>query len=133
MAQHVQSGSGRSLILRHLNDVNDGSAQDFDTDVEKATCNPQPPPFCVAEGKEKSDLVEFDGPDDVGNPKNWSRRKRWAITVAMGLMTFVVTFASSIFSVAIDAVSLEYHVSPVVATLGVSLFLLVSGWGTSSD
>ena len=140
MPRYVQSadgltGSGLSLGLRHSNDVNhssretlreDGSAHDLDTDVEKGTRPPPRQPSPAADKKEKSDLVEFDGPDDVGNPKNWSRRKRWAVTVAMGLMTFVVTFASSIFSVAIDVVALEYHVSPVVATLGVSLFLLVS-------
>jgi MFS transporter, DHA1 family, multidrug resistance protein len=35
-------------------------------------------------------LVEFDGPDDPANPRNWSKAKRWGITVSMGLMTFVV-------------------------------------------
>jgi hypothetical protein len=139
MAQYVLSahelkGSGPSLTLRHSNDVNISSRETLreegshvsETDVEKGTRAPQREPSPTGEKKERSDLVEFDGPEDVGNPKNWSRRKRWAVTVAMGLMTFVVTFASSIFSVAIDAVSEEYHVSPVVATLGVSLFLLVS-------
>ena len=44
----------------------------------------------------------------------------------MELMTFVVTFESSTFSVAIDMVAAEYHVSPVVATSGVSLVLVIS-------
>jgi hypothetical protein len=44
-------------------------------------------------------LVEFDGPDDPENPKNWSKAKRWGITLAMGLMTFVVTFSSRYISV----------------------------------
>jgi hypothetical protein len=43
------------------------------------------------------DLVEFDGPDDPENPKNWSKARKWKITAAMGGMTFVVTFASSVF------------------------------------
>ncbi|KIX93942.1 uncharacterized protein Z520_10279 [Fonsecaea multimorphosa CBS 102226] len=72
----------------------------------------------------RNDLVDFDGPDDPENPKNWSNAKRWGITVSMGLMTFVVTFASSIYSVAIRPVAEEYHIGEVPSTLGVSLFLL---------
>ena len=72
-----------------------------------------------------NDVVAFDSPDDPENPKNFTKRKKWAITISMGWMTFVVTFASSIFSTGIDAVSKEYHIGRVVATLGVSLFLLV--------
>ncbi|KAJ9606073.1 hypothetical protein H2200_009034 [Cladophialophora chaetospira] len=69
-------------------------------------------------------LVEFDGPEDPDNPKNWSKGKRWAITIAMGWMTFVVTFASSIYAVTIEPVAKEYHIGTVASTLGVSLFLL---------
>lgn len=138
MVRKEESAVTRSTLStkpNHSNDVNhssrdtlseDGSMHDLDTDVEKATPALPREPSCTRETNEASDLVEFDGPEDRGNPKNWSRRKRWAVTVAMGLMTFVITFASSIFSAVIDAVSVDYHVSPVVATLGVSLFLLVS-------
>lgn len=72
----------------------------------------------------RPDLVEFDGPDDPDNPKNWSKRRRWAITVSGALLTFTVTFSSSIFSVAINPVAEEYHIGTVTSTLGVSLFLL---------
>jgi MFS family permease len=72
----------------------------------------------------QQDLVEFDGPDDPDNPKNWSKKKKWAITASMGGMTFVVTFASSIYSVAIEPVAHEYHISEVTSILGVSLFLV---------
>lgn len=74
---------------------------------------------------EKSMLVEFDGPNDPGNPKNWSTKRRWIITVAMGSLVFTVTFASSIFSVNIGVVREKFDVSIVTATLGVALFVLV--------
>ena len=70
-----------------------------------------------------SSLVEFDGPDDPGNPKNWSRKRRWIITISGALLTFTVTFSSSIFSVAIDPVAKEFDIGIVTSTLGVSLFL----------
>ena len=97
-------------------------------DVEKQVQDQIPPQETAAPGEEvpkDPSLVEFDGPDDPDNPKNWTARRRAAITVSMGLMTFVVTFSSSIFAVAIEPVSKEYNVGTVTATLGVAFFLLV--------
>ncbi|KAF1960831.1 citrinin biosynthesis transporter CtnC [Byssothecium circinans] len=74
--------------------------------------------------EEKNYLVEFDGPDDPDNPKNWKQKRRWAITVCMSSMVFTVTFASSIFSVNIGIVQDKFGVSMVEATLGVALFVL---------
>jgi hypothetical protein len=71
-------------------------------------------------------LVEFDGPNDPSNPKNWTSKRRWFITISMGLMVFTVTFASSIFSVNIGVIVEKFNVSLVTATLGVALFVLVS-------
>ena len=73
--------------------------------------------------KPRPDLVEFDGPNDPGNPKNWSKKRRWITTISGSLLTFTVTFSSSIFSVAINPVAEQYHISRVTSTLGVSLFL----------
>lgn len=73
---------------------------------------------------EKSYLVEFDGPNDPGNPKNWTTKRRWAITVCMGLTVFTVTFASSIFSVNLRVVQEKFDTTLVTATLGVALFVL---------
>ncbi|KAL5414006.1 hypothetical protein PMIN04_009217 [Paraphaeosphaeria minitans] len=70
-------------------------------------------------------LVEFNGPDDPDNPKNWTTRRRWGITVVVGMLVFTVTFASSIFSVNIGVVEEKFQVTQVVATLGVALFVLV--------
>jgi len=86
-------------------------------DVEKG---PEQEP----EQNAKSFLVEFEGTDDPGNPKNWTPKRRWSITVSMGLMVFTVTFASSIFSVNIGVVQEKFNVELVTATLGVALFVL---------
>ena|SRR5438552_3238710 len=73
--------------------------------------------------KELTYIVEFEGPDDPLNPLNWSIRKRVSATVLLSLTTFVVTFASSVFSSALRVVAVEFHVSNEVATLGISLFV----------
>lgn len=115
-----RSTSSTEVPIRQGQAVSAGSM-----DVEKTATAPNEVDSNARGYQYPNDLVDFDGPDDTDNPKNFSKRKKWAITVSMGWMTFVVTFASSIFSVAIDSVSKEYHISRVVATLGVSLFLLV--------
>ena len=98
-----------------------------DRDIEKRTQDQTPAQQTVAAIEEETDpsLVEFDGPDDPDNPKNWTARRRAVITVSMGLMTFVVTFSSSIFADAIEPVSKEYNIGTVTSTLGVTFFLLV--------
>lgn len=89
------------------------------------TTTPIPVAEPNAEPKDPN-LVEFEGPNDTGNPKNWGVWKRVWISVMMGWMTFVTTFSSSIYSVAIEPVAEEYNIGIVPSTLGVSLFLLVS-------
>lgn len=80
----------------------------------------------VGMGREMDpNLVAWDK-DDRENPMNWARGRKWSITLMMGLMTFVCTFASSVFSTAIVATSKEYEVSTEVMTLGVSLYVFVS-------
>jgi hypothetical protein len=71
-------------------------------------------------------LVEWDGPKDPEDPMNFSLSKKWTITMTTGLMTFVITFASSIFSTASVETARLFHVSTEVTTLGTSLFVAVN-------
>jgi len=82
------------------------------------------------ETKEKDpNLIEWDGPDDPENPMNWPTAKKWIVTVTLGLMTFCVTFASSVFSNATVPTAELFGVSTEVTTLGTSLFVLGFGAG----
>ena len=84
-----------------------------------------------AEGEKKKqesakdpNLIVWDGPNDPENPMNWPASKKWIVTIAFGVMTFCVTFASSVFSNATIPTSIEFGVSTEVTTLGTSLFVL---------
>ncbi|OKL63800.1 hypothetical protein UA08_00517 [Talaromyces atroroseus] len=70
------------------------------------------------------DIVEFDGPDDAGNPLNWSIKKKLSIALVLAFCTFTVGFNSSLFSSGVSQVSREFHVSHEVGTLGVSLYVM---------
>ena len=75
--------------------------------------------------KEEDNVIGWDGPDDPGNPQNWSRGKKLATTLFYASMTFCITFASSVFSTATQVTAAKFHVSTEVMTLGTGLFVMV--------
>lgn len=96
-----------------------------DTDLEKGGADAEIPQQSEEQEKAKDpNLIEWDGPNDPENPMNWPMSKKWRVTVAMGLMTFCVTFASSVFSNATIPTAELFGVSTEVTTLGTSLFVL---------
>ena len=46
-----------------------------------------PPPPLSNESNEDPNLVTWDGPNDIENPQNWSRRYKWIITIICSIMT----------------------------------------------
>jgi MFS family permease len=74
-------------------------------------------------------IVDFDGPDDPYNPMNWTHRKKVITTVLYGLTTMGSTWASSVYSPAINQVSSDFNVGTEVSTLGISLLLFGFGVG----
>ncbi|KAK9466562.1 major facilitator superfamily domain-containing protein [Lipomyces arxii] len=68
--------------------------------------------------------LEWDGPDDPENPKNWSYLKRWYTTFVVAWMCLVVTFGSSIYVSGALELAAEFHVGDVVGFLGLSLYLV---------
>jgi hypothetical protein len=94
------------------------SIDDANWDIEKEADAPKPKSHNSLPND--PNLVTFDGPDDPKNPQNFSKGKKWMITLLLSLMTLTITFSSSVFSTAILVVSKEYHVGTEVGTLGVS-------------
>ncbi|CAD6441815.1 a885c55f-be78-4de0-9c0c-bf4f920501b5 [Sclerotinia trifoliorum] len=64
------------------------------------------------------------GPGDIENPKNWSKARRWYITVVSVLLVVNATFASSSPSGCLTGIEREFHVSAEVSALVISVFLL---------
>ncbi|KAK4508658.1 hypothetical protein PRZ48_002397 [Zasmidium cellare] len=72
----------------------------------------------------ESYVVEFDGKDDPMHPFNWAARKKLRIAVTLSYCTLTASFASAIFSSAVEAAGRHFHISVEVATLGVSLYVV---------
>lgn len=115
-----------------LNEENFSSAADVEMQRERTNRSLNEKDDEKDEGEEEENdpnLVDWDGPDDPGNPMNFPAWKKWLITVVAGLMTFSVTFASSVFSTATTPTSQEFGVSTEVMILGTSLFVLGFAFG----
>ncbi|KAK5085406.1 GTPase-activating protein [Lithohypha guttulata] len=74
-------------------------------------------------------VVDWYGPDDQENPKNWSRPKRFWTTFLICLLTFSVYVGSSIYTAGLNDITRVFGVSRVAATLGLTLFVVAYGIG----
>ncbi|KAF2495965.1 benomyl/methotrexate resistance protein [Lophium mytilinum] len=72
-------------------------------------------------------LIDWYGPDDPENPRNWSHAKKYFVTFEICFLTFSVYIGSSIYTAGVMGVVEEFGVSQVAATLGLTLF--VAGYG----
>lgn len=72
-------------------------------------------------------VIDWHGPDDPDNPKNWSRNKKFFVTFEICFLTFSIYIGSAIFTAGITDVVRVFGVSEVAATLGLTLF--VAGYG----
>ncbi|MCJ1478148.1 hypothetical protein MMC13_006824 [Lambiella insularis] len=93
--------------------------QSMDKDEEKHGGTP-----FSREEKKDANLVTWNGPDDPENPMNWPLSKKVNATATYSFLTFVITFASSVFSTATEVTADEFDVSAEVMVLGTSLFVL---------
>lgn len=75
-------------------------------------------------------LVTWDSPDSQENPRNWSKRHRWAVTVLVSSYTFLSPLASSMIAPALPLLSREFHVtSSAEQSLMLSTFVLGYAFG----
>lgn len=74
-------------------------------------------------------LVDWYGPDDLFNPLNWSRWKKYMFVSQLMLLTTSVYMGSSIVSPGIPYIAQYFGVGRVVATLSLTLFVVAYGIG----
>lgn len=75
-------------------------------------------------------LVTWNGPNDVANPKNWTHRRKWLVTVVVSTYTFISAISTSIVAPALITLAPDLHIhSSFVASLTLSIFILAYGFG----
>jgi hypothetical protein len=81
------------------------------------------------EKEENSKIVTWDGENDPKRPMNMPELRKWLIVISTGLMTFCVSFASSVFSTTTFITAELFGVSSEVMILGLSLYVLGFAFG----
>ena len=73
--------------------------------------------------------VRFNGDSDPENPRSFSIFRKWMIVSIVSAGSTCVTCASSMYTMTYSQIRAEFHVSRLVATLGLSLFVVGLGLG----
>lgn len=86
----------------------------------------------------EKDIVTWNGSSDPRMPMNWCPARKWTIVITSSLMTFVVSFSSSVFSAAVFQIAEEFDVSAEIMLLGIALYVLGFAfgpiiWGPASE
>ncbi|KAF7312747.1 MFS polyamine transporter [Mycena indigotica] len=75
-------------------------------------------------------VVDWNGPDDPENPKNWSRSKKWAATAVVSAFTLISPVSSSMIAPASQQVAQDFGITnDVVVALVTSIFVLAYALG----
>ncbi|KAJ6622636.1 MFS polyamine transporter [Mycena sp. CBHHK59/15] len=75
-------------------------------------------------------IVDWDGPNDPLNPKNWSRNKKWAATLVVSAFTLISPVSSSMIAPASTRVADQFGIADdVTIALLTSIFVLAYAFG----
>lgn len=74
-------------------------------------------------------LVDWYKTDDAENPQNWSNGKRFLVSFIICLYTFVVYTGSAIYTSSEQGVIEKFGITPLDASLPLSLYVLAYGMG----
>ncbi|CZT48564.1 related to synaptic vesicle transporter SVOP and related transporters (major facilitator superfamily) [Rhynchosporium secalis] len=84
----------------------------------------------VMDQREEVFAVDWEGPNDPENPKNWPNLKRWRITLLNSLFMFVSPVSSSMVAPAFSEMKLDLSIhSDYEAQMILSIFVLASAVG----
>lgn len=96
------------------------------TDQESGKVSGQPENSTIFADNEKGVdhlLVDW-APNDPDNPRNWSTPKKLFVTFQICLLTTSVYIGSAIYTAGLQGVQDQFHISPVKALLGLTLFVI---------
>ncbi|OJJ04318.1 hypothetical protein ASPVEDRAFT_136148 [Aspergillus versicolor CBS 583.65] len=82
----------------------------------------------LSKSSEGSFTVTWDE-SDPANPRNFRLARRWLIVILVSMGSLCVTCASSIYTTTYAQITEEFHISRIVATLGLSFFIWGLGFG----
>ncbi|KAI0051540.1 MFS polyamine transporter [Auriscalpium vulgare] len=75
-------------------------------------------------------VVDWDGPDDPQNPRNWSSKKKWGATTIISCFTFISPVSSSMIAPAMTHVAQQFGIhNTAIEAMSTSVFVLAYAFG----
>ncbi|KZT25464.1 MFS polyamine transporter [Neolentinus lepideus HHB14362 ss-1] len=75
-------------------------------------------------------VVDWEGPDDPQNPRNWSYKRKWGATLIVSAFTFISPVSSSMVAPATSQIASRFGItSQVIEAMTVSIFVLAYAIG----
>lgn len=103
-----------------------------DTEIESvgSPTPPTPEGSDVASASKNDFEVDWDGPDDPNNPKNWSTPMRLAQIIPIGIFALNMTLAATMFAPGVEQLVQEFGVTTsIIATMSLTIYVLGFGAG----
>jgi hypothetical protein len=105
-----QADNNASSRSRSATGDGKNSSTTMEKDIEKGEdTRPTASTRQLEEEAASSNIVDFDGPDDMENPINWKTSKKWIEISLVSMITFLTPLASSMFAPAVPEVMREFN------------------------
>lgn len=105
-------------------------AEAYQDAIRQETIKTQPSRALVPERTaDNRILVTWYTTDDQANPQNWSQGKRALVILQIYMYTLAIYIAGAIYTPAIPTLIEKFNISPTVASLGLSMYVLAYGLG----
>ncbi|KAI9851356.1 MAG: hypothetical protein M1838_003912 [Thelocarpon superellum] len=120
----VEEGLGGEKALDE-NKTNGSETEKGQDEDESTKDEPKPSDH----GEDHAYQVGWDGDEDPQNPRSMHTARKWVVVFLVAMSSLCVTCTSSIYTFTYDQIDVEFGVSRIVATLGLSLFVVGLGVG----
>jgi multidrug resistance protein len=92
---------------------------------------PPTPASCDGTPPSKNEFeVDWDGPDDPANPKNWTTSMRLAQIIPIGIFSLNMTLSATMFAPGVQQLVQEFGITTsIVATMSLTIYVLGFGAG----
>ncbi|KLO07248.1 MFS polyamine transporter [Schizopora paradoxa] len=126
-ARHAPSStSSPPLGSKPLGDFVEGQDENTVVDTNSAQDNDNH----GVSNTDDSILVDFDGPDDPYNPRNWSFKKKWGVTSVISAFSFMSSLTSSMIAPASHQIAEKFgQTNTVIIAMYTSIFILAYAIG----
>ena len=111
-------------VNMHLNNLHSQMVLAITTFTKEVEPSINSPSLMMVMSDDGEKLLDWTGPDDPGNPRNWSFGKKFFHTLIPSMFGFILTLATSIYVPCTVAVEDAFGVSRELSDLGLALYTI---------